>query len=86
MLHQMTSELVKKLGDYLSGNSSHNKIKEFAWILADASPKTPPTDQKLFWSTVFAIIHLADEEHMADGCTKRELGSLLSQLKAEQDG
>ncbi|WP_351077572.1 hypothetical protein [Shewanella sp. CAL98-MNA-CIBAN-0140] len=74
-------ELAEKLESYLSGKIDHEAIKSHAWSLSDASPKEPTEAEKVFWSTVFTIIHLADDEHWKDGCTQRDLGELLIQLK-----
>lgn len=74
-------ELADKLESYLSGNIDHEAIKSHAWSLSDASPKEPKESEKAFWSSVFTIIHLADDEHWKDGCTQRDLSELLIQLK-----
>ncbi|MBB1361838.1 MULTISPECIES: hypothetical protein [unclassified Shewanella] len=74
-------ELAEKLESYLSGKVGHEAIKSYAWSLSDESPKEPTANEKVFWSSVFSIIHLADDEHWEDGCTQRDLGELLIQLK-----
>ncbi len=74
-------ELAEKLGAYLSEQIDHKAIQSYAWGLAGSSPKEPEESEKVFWSSVFSIIHLADDEHWQDGCTQRDLGKLLSQLK-----
>jgi hypothetical protein len=74
-------ELAEKLDAYLSGKIDHGAIQSYAWGLSDSSPKEPNESEKVFWSCVFSIIHLADDEHWKDGCTQRDLGKLLNQLK-----
>ncbi|PKG98092.1 hypothetical protein [Paraglaciecola sp. MB-3u-78] len=74
-------ELAEQLESYLSGKMGHEAIKSHAWSLSDASPKEPTATDKVFWSSVFSIIHLADDKHWKDGCTQRDLGELLIQLK-----
>jgi hypothetical protein len=73
--------LAEKLNAYLSGEIDHSAIKSHAWALADSSPKDPVESDAIFWSCVFTIIHLADDEHWNDGCTERDLGKLLTKLK-----
>lgn len=77
----MKEEMVRKLENYLSGSLSHEEIREFAWRLAAESPAEPNHHDKLYWSAVFSVIHLADEGHWRDGCTQRDLGGLCRQLK-----
>ena len=80
----MKDQMIEKLEGYLSGSMSHEDIREFAWNLADESPAEPAEHEKVYWSSVFSIIHLADEDHWIDGCTKRDLGRLCEQLKRAQ--
>lgn len=77
----MKNEMVGKLESYLSGSLSHGEIREFAWSLADESPRKPAEHEKMYWSAVFSIIHLADDDHWGDGCTQKDLGSLCELLK-----
>jgi len=82
IVKEWTGDLIIKLESYLSGNIPHDEIREYAWDFAEESPKNPPAEDKPFWSTIFTIIHLADEEHWNDGCTQRDLESLLKTLKS----
>ncbi|WP_417445482.1 hypothetical protein [Kangiella sp.] len=77
----MKQELITKLEDYLSGALTHDEIREFAWNLAEDSPKEPTKEENIYWSTVFSIIHLADDEHWNDGCTQKDLTDLCVKLK-----
>ena len=74
-------ELAVQLEAYLIGKIDHECIRSYAWGLSDSSPREPSVSEKVFWSCVFSIIHLADDEHWNDGCTQRDLGELLNQLK-----
>ena len=74
-------ELAEKLEAYLSGQIDHEAIKSYAWRFTESSPKEPSENDKAFWSSIFSTIHLADDEHWNDGCTQRDLGALLAQLK-----
>ncbi len=69
---------------YLAGELSHDDISVYAWELADKAPHSIPDTDKIYWSCIFSIIHLADESHFKDGCTQKDLGELLEQLKASQ--
>ncbi len=75
-------ELTKKLNAYLSGQIDHEAIRSYAWGLSESLPKESIESEKVFWSCVFSIIHLADDEHWKDGCTERDLGELLNKLKS----
>jgi hypothetical protein len=77
----MKNEMVRKLESWLSGSLPHEDIREFAWSLAAESPAEPAGHEKLYWSAVFSIIHLADDDHWSDGCAQRDLGSLCELLK-----
>lgn len=79
--NEMKQELASKLEKYLSGLSSHEEISEYAWELSEKNPEVHPGSEKVFWSAVFSIIHLADDEHWKDGCTQNDLGNLCAQLK-----
>ena len=74
-------ELIEKLEAYLSGSVTHDTISSYAWALSDQSPQKPEESEKVYWSTIFGIIHLADAEHWKDGCTQRDLGELCNKLK-----
>jgi len=74
-------ELVEKLDAYLSGQIDHETIQSYAWFLSDSAPKEPSVIEKDFWSSVFSIIHLADDKHWKGGSTQRDLGELLNQLR-----
>ncbi|OZY84309.1 hypothetical protein CBP51_13930 [Cellvibrio mixtus] len=74
-------ELIEKLEAYLAGSLSHEDIQKQAWNYANHSPKVPTPKESNFWATVFAIIHLADEQHWCDGCTKRDLMIFCHELK-----
>ena len=74
-------KLAEKLEAYLSGQIDHETIRSYAWDLSHGSPEEPTESEKVFWSSVFSIIHLADDEHWSDGCTQKDLGECLNQLK-----
>ena len=80
---EMKEEIIGKLESYLSGSLTHEEIREFAWSLADEIPAEPDSHEKVYWSAVFSIIHLADEGHWSDGCTERDLGNLCQQLQQQ---
>ena len=77
----MKQELITKLEGYLSRELTHDEIKEFAWNLVEDSPKETSREENIYWSTLFSIIHLADDEHWKDGCTQRDLTDLCVKLK-----
>ena len=74
-------KLAEKLEAYLSGQIDHDAIRSYAWDLSHSSPEEPTEPEKIFWSSVFSIIHLADDEHWSDGCAQKDLGKCLNQLK-----
>ena len=76
--------LIAKVEKYFAGEFSHDEISDYAWGLADKAPHSIPDEDKVYWSCVFSIIHLADESHFKDGCTQKDLGELLEKLKANQ--
>lgn len=80
---EMKLELISQIEKYLSGESSHKDISEYAWRLTDLNPVEPPEEDELFWSGVFSIIHLADDGHWQDGVTQRSLGNLCNELKKQ---
>ena len=86
---KVTSEAVKdltnKLESYLSGGIPHDAIKNYAWELVDQSPNEPLENEKVYWSTIFTIIHLSDDEHWKEGCTQRNLNQLCYQLKVQYE-
>jgi hypothetical protein len=78
------AEFIEKLEGYLSEKIDHDAIRSYAWGLSESSPNEPEGSDKIFWSSVFSVIHLADADHWKDGCTQRDLSKLLSELKKRQ--
>ena len=76
------AELANKIEDYLSGRIDHESIKSYAWKYAERSPKQPPDNDKVFWNSIFSIIHLADDEHWSDECTQKELSAFIFKLNS----
>ncbi|AQA17282.1 hypothetical protein BST95_02630 [Halioglobus japonicus] len=81
----MKEELAAILEAYLSGRVGHEAIRSYAWELTDSVPAEPDKNSEPYWSAVFSIIHLADEEHWNDGFTKRDLNAALDQLIGRVD-
>jgi hypothetical protein len=76
-------ELARRIDQYLAGLISDDEISTFAWKITETLPKPPEQADALYCSTVFAVIHLASEDHWRDGVSLRELGPLANQLREE---
>jgi hypothetical protein len=87
-LESHTPTLIQTLEQYLRQSLSHEHASNFAWSTIEAwgelsiSGKNPESSkEELFWAAIWALQHLADAEHWADGVTQRELAPLLNSLR-----
>jgi hypothetical protein len=84
--------LATMLEEYLAEGLSHSTASERAWSIleswtaAGVNAKLPYVPgERVFWATVWALQHLADEEHWSDGITQRDLSSYLQLLNSGRD-
>ena len=83
--------LLATLDSYLAGGLPHSAAQESAWLIIEAwmsaglgHEESYVHAEDTFWATVWAIQHLADEEHWSDGVTGREL-SRYQRLLADNE-
>jgi hypothetical protein len=81
--------LIRVIQDYLVQRLSHEEVKHLAWEIIDTwsgltdEAKAAPylEGEKPFWATVWASVHLANNDHWDEGLCQEELGCLLQILK-----
>ena len=79
--------LISKLTKYLTQGITHDAMKEVSWKIIEDWEKLNIIDKKsvndrerAIWACVFSSIHLCDDEHWNDGCTKETLAECLDFL------
>jgi len=84
--------LIETLRRYLAGNVTHSAASECAWSIIEAWNKFDISAQakyapgeRVLWSTVWAVQHLAGEDHWSDGTVQRDLPSLLALLESGEE-
>lgn len=80
--------LLEILDGYLGGRVAHDDASACAWeIITDweasgMPPETPlAAGEEVVWATVWALQHVADSEHWADGVTQRDLRRYVDLLR-----
>jgi hypothetical protein len=84
--------LLSTLRKYLSEEIPHSDASECAWSIIDAwaesdiDPESAyATGERVLWGAVWALQHLADEEHWSDGVTQRDLSPYLELIASRGD-
>lgn len=85
-LQKHKSKLIEKLAKFLMDFSSPEEIQKYVWDVIESGGELPPSEpyekgEDVFWATIWAVQHLADENHIKLESTKAELNNLLRLLK-----
>ncbi|MHC4649180.1 MAG: hypothetical protein ACYTBJ_27330 [Planctomycetota bacterium] len=92
-LSMFRPKLVRAAESYLAKETSHKQVTDYAWGIIKAWSTLEPAakeglyleGERAFWATIWALIHLANEEHWRAGVPQKELPGLLEILKSGAD-
>ena len=88
-IQEEKEKLISQLSQYLSQNISNEEIQSHvnkvfdAWERMEIDNLAYQEGEKEFWCSLWAIQHLASEDHWQEGVTQKDLGFLLSVLKGK---
>ena len=85
-LQSHKSILIEKLEHYLLNPKSHDEVQEYVWNIIDKGQNFSELEpyekgENIFWATVWALQHLADDDHIKLDSTQTQLKTLLALLK-----